>query len=223
MIRCQHLQWGPSGQPLTPPLDLQLPSGSLTGLIGSNGCGKSSLLKVIAGLQRPLGGRLELGVPRLGGVAYLVQQQALDRQFPISLQSLVSAGFWRSPLNRRERQARLQQALSDWGLLDLQRQPLQALSGGELQRALLARLSLTEARVLLLDEPEAALDDRGQALLWQHIQRWQAEGRTQLLVSHDLASLSRRLDHALQVSRSGCRFAPIRQLIGQRPPLEQVA
>ena len=223
MIRCQHLQWGPSGQPLTPPLDLQLPSGSLTGLIGSNGCGKSSLLKVIAGLQRPLRGRLELGVPRLGGVAYLVQQQALDRQFPISLQSLVSAGFWRSPLNRGQRQARLQQVLSDWGLLDLQQQPLQALSGGELQRALLARLSLTEARVLLLDEPEAALDDHGQALLWQHIQRWQAEGRTQLLVSHDLASLSRRLDHALQVSRSGCRFAPIRQLIGQRPPLGQVA
>ncbi|WP_372874472.1 metal ABC transporter ATP-binding protein [Pseudomonas sp.] len=223
MIRCQHLQWGPSGQPLTPPLDLQLPSGSLTGLIGSNGCGKSSLLKVIAGLQRPLHGRLELGVPRLGGVAYLVQQQALDRQFPISLQSLVSAGFWRSPLNRRQRQARLQQVLSDWGLLDLQRQPLQALSGGELQRALLARLSLTDARVLLLDEPEAALDDHGQALLWQHIQRWQAEGRTQLLVSHDLGSLGRRLDNALQVSRSGCRFAPIRQLIGQRPPLEQVA
>lgn len=223
MIRCQHLQWGPSGQPLTPPLDLQLPSGSLTGLIGGNGCGKSSLLKVIAGLQQPLRGRLELGVPRLGGVAYLVQQQALDRQFPISLQSLVSAGFWRSPLNRRERQARLSQVLDDWGLHGLQQQSLQALSGGELQRALLARLSLTDARVLLLDEPEAALDDQGQALLWQHIQRWQAEGRTQLLVSHDLASLSQRLDNALQVSRSGCRFAPIRQLIGQRPLLEQVA
>lgn len=221
MIRCQHLQWGPSGQPLTPPLDLQLPSGSLTGLIGSNGCGKSSLLKVIAGLQQPLRGRLELGVPRLGGVAYLVQQQALDRQFPISLQSLVSAGFWRSPLNRRERQARLCQVLDDWGLHGLQRQSLQALSGGELQRALLARLSLTEARVLLLDEPEAALDDHGQALLWQHIQRWQAEGRTQLLVSHNLTSLGQRLNEALLVSPNGCIFAPIQQLLVQRAQLLQ--
>jgi zinc/manganese transport system ATP-binding protein len=228
MIRCQHLQWGPPGRPLTPPLDLQLPAGSLSGLIGSNGSGKSSLLKVIAGLQQPLRGRVALDAPRLGGVAYLVQQQALDRQFPISLQSLVSAGFWRSPLNRRARQARLQQVLADWGLHGLQQQPLQALSGGELQRALLARLSLTEARVLLLDEPDAALDEQGQALLWQHIQRWQAEGRTQLLVSHDLASLSRRLDQALLVSRSGCVFAPIRQLLAQRvpqdgQPLEQVA
>ena len=236
MIHCQHLQWGPPGQPLTPPLDLQLPAGSLSGLIGSNGCGKSSLLKVIAGLQQPLRGRVALAAPRLGGVAYLVQQQALDRQFPISLLSLVGAGFWRSPLNRRARHTRLQQVLADWGLSELQQQPLQALSGGELQRALLARLSLTDARVLLLDEPEAALDEQGQALLWQHIQRWQAEGRTQLLVSHDLASLSRRLDHALLLSRSGCVFAPIRQLLappldGQpldrqpldRRPLEQVA
>jgi zinc/manganese transport system ATP-binding protein len=223
MIRCQHLQWGPAGQPLTPPLDLLLPSGSLTGLIGSNGCGKSSLLKVIAGLQQPLRGRVELSVPRLGGVAYLVQQQALDRQFPISLQSLVSTGFWRSPLNRRQRQARLAQVLDDWGLHGLQQQSLQALSGGELQRALLARLSLTDARVLLLDEPEAALDDHGQILLWQHIQRWQAEGRTQLLVSHDLSSLSQRLENALKLSRSACLYGPIRQLIGQRPSLEQVA
>ncbi|MDP2242528.1 metal ABC transporter ATP-binding protein [Pseudomonas sp.] len=223
MIHCQHLQWGPAGQPLTPPLDLLLPSGSLTGLIGSNGCGKSSLLKVIAGLQQPLRGRVELSVPRLGGVAYLVQQQALDRQFPISLQSLVSTGFWRSPLNRRQRQARLAQVLDDWGLHGLQQQSLQALSGGELQRALLARLSLTDARVLLLDEPEAALDDHGQILLWQHIQRWQAEGRTQLLVSHDLSSLSQRLENALQLSRSACLYGPIRQLIGQRPSLEQVA
>jgi zinc/manganese transport system ATP-binding protein len=220
MIRCQRLQWGPLGQPLTPPLDLELAAGSLTGLIGSNGSGKSSLLKVIAGLQKPLAGRVEVASPRLGGVAYLMQQQALDRQFPISLQTLVSAGFWRSRLGRGERQARLQQVLQDWGLHELQQQPLHALSGGELQRALLARLSLTDARVLLLDEPEAALDEHGQTLLWQHIARWQAQGRTQLLVSHNLASLDQRLDHALLLSPGACTFAPIRQLLAARQPLD---
>lgn len=73
MIHCLGLQWGPAGRPLTPPLDLQRQrqAGSLTGVIGHNGCGKSSLLKVIAGLQQPLGGRVQLDVPRLGGVAYL--------------------------------------------------------------------------------------------------------------------------------------------------------
>ena len=153
-----------------------------------------------------------------------MQQKALDLQFPISQHKLDSAGFWRSPLSRRDRQTRLQQVLDDWRLLDLQRQPLQALSGGELQRALLARLSLTDARILLLDEPEAALDEQGQALLWRHIQRWRAEGRTQLLVSHDLAGLSQRLDDALLVASSGCVFAPIQQMLAQRArPLSRVA
>lgn len=223
MIHCHNLQWGPAGHPLTPPLNLHLARASLTGVIGANGCGKSSLLKVIAGIQQPLRGDIELAVPRLGGVAYLVQQQALDRQFPIKLHDLVSAGLWRSPLNRQQRQARLQQALADWGLVDLQQHSLQALSGGELQRALLARLSLTDAQVLLLDEPEAALDEQGLALLWQHMQRWQAQGRTQIMVSHSISNISQHLDNALLVSRSGCIFAPIDELMGQRPPLEQVA
>jgi len=223
MIHCHNLQWGPCGHPLTPTLNLHLAQTSLTGVIGANGCGKSSLLKVIAGIQQPLRGEIKLAVPRLGGVAYLVQQQALDRQFPIKLQDLVRAGLWRSPLNRQQRQARLQQALADWGLLDLQQHSLQALSGGELQRALLARLSLTDAQVLLLDEPEAALDEQGLALLWQHIQRWQAQGRTQVIVSHSVSSMSQHLDNALLVSRSGCIAAPIRELIGQRSSLEQVA
>ena len=145
MIQFHGLQWGAGGRALTPPLDLVLKAGSLTAVIGSNGSGKSSLLKVIAGLDRPVAGRVDIGVPLLGGVSYLPQQQHVDRQFPIRLAELVSGGFWRSRLGRAERQTRLKQALTDWGLLDLQTQGLHALSGGELQRALLARLRLRAA------------------------------------------------------------------------------
>lgn len=222
MIECHGLQWG-SGRPLTPPLDLQLAAGSLTAVIGSNGSGKSSLLKVIAGLDRPLVGRIELGVPLLGGVSYLPQQQHVDRQFPIRLAELVSAGFWRSRLGRDERRTRLRQTLADWGLLDLQTQGLHALSGGELQRALLARLSLTDAQVLLLDEPEAALDDVGLGLLWQYIERWQRKGRTLVLVSHNLVGLTHHHCDGLLIARSGCIKAPIRQFMAERQRLGQVA
>lgn len=117
MITCTALRWGAPGQPLTPAIDLTLEKGSLTGIIGANGTGKSSLLKVIAGLQKPLAGKVTVDVPRRGGLSFLPQQQHLDRQFPISLQELVAAGFWgtqqRSP---QQRSQRLEAVLEEWCL-----------------------------------------------------------------------------------------------------------
>lgn len=222
MIRCQALRWGAPGQPLTPAVNFELASGSLTAIIGANGSGKSSLLKVIAGLQRPLAGDVELDVPRRGSLSFLPQQQHLDRQFPISLQELVAAGFWGSKQTPQVRSHRLKAVLEDWCLTGLEHRPLMALSGGELQRALLARLSLAEAPVLLLDEPHAALDELGQALLWKHIHTWHAEGRTLLVVCHDLAAVRQHIPQALLIKSSGCILAPSVELI-QQQPLTQVA
>lgn len=213
MIFCERLQWGPAGHPLAPPLDLRLPTGSMTAVLGPNGCGKSSLLKVVAGLQRPLSGHASVSAPRVGGIGYLVQQQPIDRQFPIDLEELVSAGFWGQLLSPGQRRVRLQQALREWQLDGLERRPLLALSGGELQRALLARLSLTNAQLLLLDEPDAALDETGQALFWRRIHEWQRAGRTLLLVSHDLARVREEIDHCLIIGRQGCRYGSSRVLI----------
>ena len=217
MIRCQALRWGAPGQPLTPPVDCQLPKGSLTAVIGANGSGKSSLLKVIAGLQKPLSGKFIIDVPRKGGLSFLPQQQHLDRQFPISLQELVAAGFWGSKQAPEMRSQRLKSALEDWYLTGLEHRPLMALSGGELQRALLARLSLAEAPLLLLDEPHAALDELGQALLWKHIHAWHAEGRTLVVVCHDLAAVRQHIPQALLIKISGCVLGPSTDLIRQQP------
>lgn len=222
MIRCQNLSWGAPGQPLTSPLSLQLDSGSLTAIIGANGCGKSSLLKVIAGLQKPLAGCVSLSVPRQGGLAFLAQQQHLDRQFPISLQELVAAGFWGRRLSTQLRAQRLQAAMENWHLHGLEQRPLMALSGGELQRALLARLSLTDAAVLLLDEPHAALDELGQQLLWQHIHAWQGEGRTLLVVCHDPAAVRQHIPSTLLIKQGECRYAASAELI-QHTSRTQVA
>ena len=217
MIGCHALRWGSPGQPLTPALDFERPKGSLTAIIGANGSGKSSLLKVIAGLQKPLAGKVRLGVPRRGGVSFLPQQQHLDRQFPISLQALVTAGFWGNRQSAEIRNQRLATVLENWCLNGLEDRPLMALSGGELQRALLARLSLTEAPLLLLDEPHAALDELGQALLWKHIHQWHLEGRTLVVVCHDLAAVREHIPHALLIKGSGCVFGPSAELIRQQP------
>ena len=220
MITCNALRWGAPGQPLTPALDLTLEKGSLTGIIGANGTGKSSLLKVIAGLQKPLAGKVIVDVPRRGGLAFLPQQQHLDRQFPISLQELVAAGFWGTQHTAQQRSQRLHAVLEDWCLTGLEHRPLMALSGGELQRALLARMSLADAPVLLLDEPHAALDEDGQALCWKHIHAWHNEGRTLVIVCHDLASVRHHTQHVLQIKNTGCVFGPSKELIRPQPQMQ---
>ncbi|WP_283189488.1 ATP-binding cassette domain-containing protein [Pseudomonas sp. PMCC200344] len=217
MIRCQALRWGAPGQPLTPSADFELSKGSLTAVIGANGSGKSSLLKVIAGLQKPLTGRVILDVPRKGKLSFLPQQQHLDRQFPISLQELVAAGFWGSTQSPEIRRQRLKAVLENWCLSGLEQRPLMALSGGELQRALLARLSLADAPLLLLDEPHAALDEFGQALLWKHIHAWHAEGRTQLIVCHDLAAVRQHIPQTMLIKSTGCVLGSSVDLIRQQP------
>ena len=92
-----------------------------------------------------------------------------------------------------------------------------ALSGGELQRALLARLSLADAPLLLLDEPHAALDELGQQLLWQHIHAWHAEGRTLLVVCHDLAAVRQHIPQTLLIKDRECAFGASADLIQQTP------
>lgn len=213
MIRCQSLTWGAPGQPLTTPLTLELKNASLTAVIGVNGCGKSSLLKVIAGLQKPLTGKVEMAVPRHSGISFLPQQQHLDRQFPISLEALVAAGFWGRRLSAQLRAQRLRSALEDWHLSGLEQRPLMALSGGELQRALLARLSLADTPVLLLDEPHSALDELGQQLLWHHIHAWHAEGRTLVVVCHDLAAVRQHIAQTLLIKNGQCLYATSAELI----------
>jgi zinc/manganese transport system ATP-binding protein len=215
MIQTQALLWGPPGRPLTPPLDLSIAEGSLTAVLGVNGSGKSSLIQVLAGLKRPLAGRVQVGAARLGAVAYLPQQPQLDRQYPMDLATLVSAGLWRSRANRAEQKLRVSKALEDWQLDGLQRQPLGALSGGELQRALLARLTLQDARLLLLDEPEAALDETGRRIFWTQVERWQKDGRTVLLVGHDHRSICQHVSDALLVSPMGCLQGAPGALLGR--------
>ena len=120
----------------------------------------------------------------------------------------------------QQRSQRLQAVLEDWCLIGLEHRPLMALSGGELQRALLARMSLAEAPVLLLDEPHAALDEDGQALCWKHIHAWHSEGRTLVIVCHDLASVRHHTQHVLQIKNTGCLFGPSKALIRPQPQMQ---
>jgi zinc/manganese transport system ATP-binding protein len=182
-------------------VDAKISMGTLTALIGPNGAGKSTLLNVVMGLKDAAAGRVVLN-SRIGQrIAYLPQQSALDRSFPICVLDLVMLGAWDrthslgrvSDIDRQ----RAEDALSAVGLAGLQHRPISSLSAGQFQRALFARLLMQDAQLLLLDEPFNAVDSRTTQDLLAVLKSWHQEGRTVVAVLHDLDQVRAHFSHAV--------------------------
>lgn len=183
--------------------------GSLTAIVGPNGSGKSTLLKTIAGLLAPMSGRCSMGRQAL---AYLPQISELDRGFPARVRDLVALGLWQRRgllgRHRAEDRSRVKDALAQVGLKGFENRPLDSLSGGQLQRALFARVLVQDAPLILLDEPFNAIDDKTIRDLTALIGRWHAEGRTVLTVAHDLALVRAHFPQTLLLARRAVAWGP---------------
>lgn len=184
-----------------------LDRGELVALIGPNGAGKTTLLRALAGLV-PARGEVCLGAgtARPVRVAYVAQRLGFDPAFPITAGRLVGTGRrgftgrWR-PLRATDRAA-VRGALHRVGLPDLGARPIAELSGGQLQRVVLARALAQEADVLLLDEPLSAVDHPTCDELLGLLRSLCDAGRTVLLSTHDLGLVRRRFDRCLGVNRT---------------------
>lgn len=165
-------------------------AGTLTAVAGPNGAGKSTLLKVMAGILRPSKGRISVEKKAAGRIGYLPQISAVVRDYPIDVMQTASAGLWPEIGNAgrltKERKARVRAALAEVGIEGLERKQIGALSGGQFQRLLFARLILQDPQILLLDEPFAAIDAETTARLIRLLLDWHKEGRTIICVLHDL-------------------------------------
>lgn len=201
-IRFEDVTLGYGPHPAVHHLEGDLAPGSLTAVVGPNGAGKSTLLKGIVGALRPLAGRIATASSRM---AYLPQSSDLDRSFPICVYDLVAMGLWaRTGLFgavRRDERARIETALAAVGLTGFERRPIGTLSGGQLQRALFARLLLQDADVILLDEPFTAIDAKTTADLLDVVRRWHAEERTVVAVLHDLEIVRQVFPTTLLIAR----------------------
>ncbi|WP_019222176.1 ABC transporter ATP-binding protein [Bartonella rattaustraliani] len=164
----------------------KLKAGSLVAITGNNGVGKSTLLKAIAGLVKPLKGKV--AKPSKSRVAYLAQQCDIDRTFPIDVKALIKTGLWSFCglwKNQRPYDSKIQNALEMVGLTALATRSLDTLSSGQLQRALFARIIVQDADIILLDEPFNGVDQNTQKDLLALITHWQQQGRTVLTALHD--------------------------------------
>lgn len=185
-------------------------SGDLLAVVGPNGAGKSTLLKGIAGELKPFGGSLDLNGSGKHDIAYLPQVIDIDRSFPVSVFDCVAMGLWGKIGAWRGVDARHKQevakALATVGLTDFAGRPIGALSGGQFQRVLFARLLLQDASLILLDEPFRAVDTRTIADLIALIVRWHREGRTVLAALHDIEHVRAHFPRTLLLAREVVAF-----------------
>lgn len=201
----RNLTLGYDRHPAVHHLDGEIKAGELLAVVGPNGAGKSTLLKGISGVLKPLEGAIRLEGVSARDIAYLPQAAEIDRSFPVNVFDMVAAGSWRRTglfggVDRAIRQ-RTYDAIAAVGLTGFEDRHIGALSGGQVQRTLFARVLLQDAPVILLDEPFNAIDTRTVADLLDIISRWHGEQRTVIAVLHDLDLVRKNFPRALLLAR----------------------
>lgn len=192
-------------------------SGTMTAIVGPNGSGKTTLLKGITGFLRPLAGAIDRGGLKPKDIAYLPQHLEADRSFPITVLDTVLLGLWQEigmfAGMQRTHWDRVAQALFTVGLAGFETRTVNELSGGQFQRVMFARMSLQNAPVLVLDEPFNGIDQQTTADLLEVVRRWHAEGRTILVVAHDLALVRDFFPQTLLLAREMIAWGETRQVL----------
>ena len=209
VIAVEDLSFSFGGAPALKGVNLQVFAGEFMGLVGPNAGGKSTLLRLILGLLEPQVGRIRvLGLPprearrRLG---YVPQHPGFPRDFPISVEQVVLMGRLgvgpRVGWYRAADRAAARKALGEVEADDLARRRIGTLSGGQLQRVLLARALVGQPEVLILDEPTANIDQRLEGDIFDLLAV--LKGRlTILVVSHDIAFISSYVDRVACLNRT---------------------
>ncbi len=196
-VEVQGVKVAFDNQPILRGVDMHIPKGQVVALIGPNGSGKTTLLRCLLGLQKVDAGQIrifgELDNQRaLKRVGYVPQKLALERSFILSVREFLSLRleatqnwFWQS---RRQIDAAICETLAEIGVESLLNRPLAQLSGGQLQRVLIAFSLLKNPDLLLLDEPTAGVDTPGEASFYDLITGIHRKHKlTVVLVSHDLS------------------------------------
>lgn len=184
------------GNPILQDVHLQVRTGEIVALIGPNGAGKSTLVRVVLGLLSPDCGR----VWRKPGarIGYMPQRLAVDETLPLTARRFITLGM---PASRE----RVRALLEEVGAARVLDAPVQAVSGGEMQRVLLARALLREPDLLVLDEPIQGVDLNGQYELYDLIGDLRRQrGCGILMVSHELHLVMAATDHVLCLNRHVC-------------------
>lgn len=196
IIKIENLSAGYDNKIVLNNINLEIAEKDFLGIIGPNGGGKTTLMKVILGLLKPTEGKITYynnGEPTENlEIGYLPQYNSIDKKFPISVYEVILSGLNKQKaLFRRftkEQHEKVKETISIMGLEGMENKAIGQLSGGQMQRTLLGRAIVSNPKAIILDEPNTYIDKRFEARLYSLLEEINKQ-RTIILVSHDIGSV----------------------------------
>ena len=191
LVDIEHISAGYNGEKVLDDVSFQICEQDFWGITGPNGGGKTTLAKVILGLLAPSSGVVRFTEEDLKNrIGYMPQTSLIDRKFPILVSEVISSGMC-SEKNRTnsQKKERVQETIRSMGLQTIAAKPIGELSGGQLQRTLLARAIINHPRLLILDEPNAYIDNAFETYFY-HLLQEMNQTTAILLISHDMDAVA---------------------------------
>ncbi|GAB5411106.1 MAG: ABC transporter ATP-binding protein [Chlamydiales bacterium] len=202
-VRIKNLNFAYQKSPILNNVNIEITPGEFLAVIGPNGGGKTTLLKLLMGFLKPQTGRITLDEkspedfrPAIG---YVPQHFGFDTSFPISVREVIEMGG-----------RNIDPLLEKLHLSQMQKKPFGALSGGQMQRALLARALASNPKILLLDEATSCVDAETSHIIIEHLESLKGK-TTILMVTHELPTIVKSIDRILCVHRT-CNFIPLNEV-----------
>lgn len=207
LVEVDHLYFSYQDNPVLIDVSFSVHSGEFIGIIGPNGGGKTTLLKLLLGFLKPTKGSIFLfnepsGQHAKHPISYVPQAMRFDREFPISALEVVLSGLlsrlpWYGCFSQKDRRLAYE-ALEQVGLGSFAERPFGTLSGGQAQRVLIARALVSKPQLLLLDEPTASVDSQAESDIYNILKELKGK-MTIMMVTHDLRAAVDHVERLLCV------------------------
>lgn len=199
LFSLEHVSFSVAGKEILSGLTLEIRRGEYVGIIGPNGGGKTTLLRLLLGLAQPTHGTIESQIDK-AKIGYVPQRVNGDVTFPATVDEIVASGIV-LPTSAHDAGRRIDAAMKTTDIARLRRQRIGTLSGGERQRTMIARALAGEPDVLFLDEPTSAIDPESQEDFYDLLRDLHRKGLTIVIVSHDTDTIAHEVQRVLCLNR----------------------
>ncbi len=217
LIKVKNLYKRFSGINVLEDINFTVKSGEFLNIIGENGTGKSTLMRLLLGLSEATKGSIEVNKKIKNKIGYLPQQVEIKADFPASVYEIIMSGFLNSsaiiPFFKKGQKTKANKILEQLHITDIKNKPFKELSGGQKQRVLLGRALAASNGVLLLDEPLNALDPLAIADFFEILEQLKAGGYTIIMISHDIHCAIKYANNILHLSHNSHYYGSTKEYV----------